>query len=346
MSPSVRSHVSQVLRSAVQGFSDDELMTRSAALAFYAALSMAPILLLLVWTLSMLNAGGQDQLSEALTSVVGTKASEALVSVIKSAQEHPRLRDIAGLVGLGVTLFSASAVFAQLQGTLNRVWRVKPKPGEALGAWLRARARALGLLVGMAFLLIVSFGVSAMIQSVMGGQGTAVKYVVSVLVFAGAFGLMYKILPDARIDWTEAGVGAVITTALYLVGEFAIGLYVAHSDVGGAYGPAGAFVVLLTWTYYSSLIMLVGAELTRGIADARGKPIRPSAHAVEIAAAPAEVSGSAPEAAFLPNQTSRCGSAHVRNSAPRSALALVVTGALVGAMLAYADKRDKTQRRP
>lgn len=283
----------RVVRSAADGFGDDELMTRAAALAFYAALSVAPLLLLLVWVLSMLHAGWENQLAEALTTVVGAKAAETLVTVIQSAHEHPKLGNIAGVIGLGVTVFSASAVFAQLQGTLNRVWRVKAKPGEAVGAWLRARARAFALLGGVAFLLIVSFAISALIQGLLGREGTGwtvAKYAVSIFVFAGAFAMMFKVLPDALIDWRDALLGAALTTGLFLAGEFGIGVYVSHSNVGGAYGPAGAFVVLLTWTYYSSLIVLLGAELTRGVAEARGKPVRPSAHAVQIEAAPAEVS--------------------------------------------------------
>jgi len=293
--------IKRTVVSAVDGFSDDELMTRAAALSFYAALSFAPLLLLLVWIVSMLHPAWQGELSEALAGVVGTRAAEALDAVIASAKSHPKLGDIAGLIGIGVTLFGASAVFAQLQGTLDRVWRVKPKPGAAVSAWLRARARAFALLGGIAFMMIISFLVSAAIQTLVRGDGTAwqiVEYAISVVVFVAAFATMYKVLPDALIDWGEAIIGAVLTTALFLLGKYGIGLYIQYADVGGAYGPAGAFIVLLTWTYYSSIIVLLGAELTRGVADARGKPIRPSVHAVEIEAAPAEVTpSSAPGAA-------------------------------------------------
>ncbi|URL57238.1 YihY/virulence factor BrkB family protein [Luteibacter flocculans] len=284
--------VKQTVVSAVDGFSDDELMTRAAALSFYAALSFAPLLLLLVWVVSMLHPAWQDELSKALAGVVGDRAAEALNGVIASAKSHPRLGDLAGVIGIGVTLFGASAVFAQLQGTLDRVWRVKAKPGEAVGAWLRARARAFALLGGIAFMLIVSFVVSAVIHALFRDDATVwsvAEYVVSVLVFIAAFGAMYKVLPDALIDWSEALIGAVLTTVLFLAGKYAIGLYIQYSNVGGAYGPAGAFIVLLTWTYYSSIIVLLGAELTRGVAEARGKPIRPSEHAVKIEAAPAEL---------------------------------------------------------
>ncbi|HEY4293057.1 YihY/virulence factor BrkB family protein [Luteibacter sp.] len=289
--------IRRTIVSAVEGFSDDELITRAAALSFYAALSFAPLLLLLVWLVSMLHPAWQGELSAALAGVVGQRAAEALNVVIDSAKSHPKLGDLAGIIGIGVTLFGASAVFAQLQGTLDRVWRVKAKPGEAVGAWLRARARAFALLGGIAFMLIISFIVSALIQALVRGDGIVwkvVEYAISVLVFVSAFGAMYKVLPDARIDWSEAFIGAVLTTVLFLAGKFAIGLYVQYANVGGAYGPAGAFIVLLTWTYYSSIIVLLGAELTRGVADARGKPIRPSEHAVRIEAAPAELPDEAP----------------------------------------------------
>ncbi|NII53488.1 YihY/virulence factor BrkB family protein [Luteibacter sp. SG786] len=289
--------IKRTIVSAVEGFSDDELMTRAAALSFYAALSFAPLLLLLVWLVSMLHPAWQGELSEALAGVVGERAAEALNVVIESAKSHPKLGDLAGIIGIVVTLFGASAVFAQLQATLDRVWRVKAKPGEAVGAWLRARARAFALLGGIAFMMIVSFLVSALIQALVRGEGMVWKmaeYAISVLVFVTAFGAMYKVLPDAVISWSEALIGAVLTTVLFLAGKYAIGLYIQYANVGGAYGPAGAFIVLLTWTYYSSIIVLLGAELTRGVADARGKPIQPSEHAVRIEAAPAELPDDAP----------------------------------------------------
>ncbi|WP_084621403.1 YihY/virulence factor BrkB family protein [Luteibacter yeojuensis] len=336
--PAIPSVVKRLAKATIDGFGDDELMTRAAALAFYAALSVAPVLLLLVWTLSMLHPGLEQQLTEALQTTVGEKAASSLESVIASAHEHPQLGHVAGIVGLLVTVFSASAVFAQLQGTLDRVWRVKPKPGAAVGTWLRARARAFALLGGVAFLLIISLVVSAVIQAVFTGQGTGwtiVKYAVSVVVFLGAFLLMFRVLPDAVIDWSDALLGAAVTTALFLAGEFAIGLYVAHSNVGGAYGPAGAFVVLLTWTYYSSVIVLVGAELTRSLAEARGKPIRPNAHAVQIEAAPAEVGAPGEPGAAAKSRTRRPGPSALAGPA-----ALVAAGVVVG-LLTHRGRRPK-----
>jgi membrane protein len=271
--------------SAISGFSDGELMTRAAALAFYSALSFAPLLILLVWVLSALNSSWQRDLTHSLTSVIGKGATDAVTNVINNAKSRPHIGNVAGIVGLVVMLFTASAVFAQLQATLNQVWRVREKPGAAVSAWLRTRAHAFALLVGLAFMLIVSFVVSGFIHLVVPRHTLAWQVsenVVSLLILILAFGAMYKVLPDAKIDWLDAFNGAVLTAVLFLGGKFAIGFYIDNSSTMGVYGPAGAFVVVLTWVYYSSIIVLVGAELTRAIADARGKPIQPNNHAVVI----------------------------------------------------------------
>jgi membrane protein len=271
--------------SAISGFSDGELMTRAAALAFYSALSFAPLLILLVWVLSVLHSSWQRDLVHSLTGVIGKDAAYAVTDVINNAKSRPHIGNVAGIAGLIVMLFTASAVFAQLQATLNRVWRVRTKPGAAVSAWLRARAHGFALLVGLAFMLIVSFVVSGIIHFVVPRHTLAWQVsedIVSLLILVLAFGAMYKVLPDAKIDWLDAFNGAVLTAVLFMAGKFGIGFYIDHSSTEGAYGPAGAFVVVLTWVYYSSIIVLVGAELTRAIADARGKPIQPDDHAVVI----------------------------------------------------------------
>jgi membrane protein len=275
------------IRSAASGFSKNELMTRAAALAFYSALSLAPLLVLLIWVLS-LHSGWERQLLGTLRGMAGPRAADAVNTVVESAKARPHTGKLAGLIGVLVTLVGASAIFVQLQTALNRIWNVRPKPGAAVGTWLRARAHALTLLVGILFLLIISFALSALIQLLVPGDTLAwqiVENLISAVVFVGVFGAMYKVLPDVIIGWSEALSGASLTAVLFIIGKFLIGLYMQHSNVGGAYGPAGAIIVLLTWIYYSAIIVLLGAELTHGLAAARGAPIRPSAHAVEMEAA-------------------------------------------------------------
>lgn len=281
---SITTLIKRTVIAAFSGFNDDELMTRAAALAFYSSVSFAPVLILLVWMLSALHSDGQQQLAAMLTGMIGPSAADAIQAVVTSARQHPHGGNVAGLVGIVVTLVGASAVFAQLQGALNRIWRVESQPGSAIGAWFKARARGLALLGGIGFMMIVTFVVSAVLQVLVPGETLAwqiMEYLLSAVVFVLAFGAMYRVLPDAKIHWRDALQGGALTTVLFLVGKWGIGLYIAHSDVGGAYGSAGALVVLLTWVFYASVIVLMGAELTHALMLARGERIHPVEHAVE-----------------------------------------------------------------
>jgi len=273
------------LRQAVRGVGDDALLTRAAAIAFYSALSFAPLIVLLLWVLAALEPRWQGQLVDGLASMVGDKAAGALTLVLHNARSTPTLGNVAGVVGLGITLFSASVVFAQLQGALNVIWDVQAKPGKAITAWLWARARAISLLVGMTFLLIVSFVVSTAISLFVPADSlawTLAERLISLAVFIAAFGAMYRVLPDARIAWIDAWRGALLTTVLFIAGKWAIDIYIRHASVGGAYGSAGALVVLLTWVYYAATIVLVGAELTHGLSVARGEPAAPEPQAQKV----------------------------------------------------------------
>ncbi|WP_426702778.1 YihY/virulence factor BrkB family protein [Rhodanobacter sp. Col0626] len=258
------------------------MLTRAAAIAFYSALSFAPLVVLLLWLLAAMRPEWQQQMTDGLSAILGDKASGAISLVVQNARSKPTLGNVAGFVGLLITLFSASAVFAQLQHALNAIWDVQAKPGKAVTAWLWARARAIGLLVGFTFLLIVSLVVSTLIKIFVPVDSLAwniAERVISLLVFITAFGAMYSVLPDARIAWTDAWRGALLTTVLFIAGKYAIGLYIQNASVGGAYGPAGALVVLLIWVYYASTIVLVGAELTHGLSIARGEAVKPERQA-------------------------------------------------------------------
>jgi membrane protein len=265
------------------GFAHDELTTRAAALAFYSALSFAPLLVLLLWLVTSLEPAWQDQLVVSLQHLLGPRAADAVTLVLDNARERPGVGSWAGLAGLAVTLVGASAVFAQLQGAINRVWNLAPRPGGAVLDWLRARMLALGLLLSLAFLMVVSFAASALIAVFVRGDTLAwqvLEALISLSVFTAVFAAIFKVLPDATIAWPDAVVGAALTAVLFAVGKFAIGLYLARSNVGGAYGSAGGVVVLLVWVYYSALILLLGAELTQSVAEVGGRPIVPRAHAV------------------------------------------------------------------
>ncbi|MCK9489739.1 MAG: YihY/virulence factor BrkB family protein [Xanthomonadales bacterium] len=277
--------IKAVIRQTVSGFGDDEAMTRAAALAFYTALSFAPMLVLSLWLVSMFDADLQTRLTEGLSDLVGEQAAGTADLVIENARDRPGVGNVAGLVSIGVTLFAASLVFTQLQQALNRIWGVRPQPRRAWLGWLRSRAQAAGLLLTLVLLLVVSFAISALIavfipEHVLFWRG--IEAGMSFAVFVAVFACIYKVLPDALISWRQALLGAVLTAALFVAGKFGIGLYLDHSNVGGAYGPAGGIVVLLVWVYYSGIIVLLGAELTHAVAAARGVPILACEHAQKV----------------------------------------------------------------
>lgn len=281
----------RTIKNVIKGFGDDELMTRAAALSFYSALSFAPLLVLLLWIVASMSSVWQDKLVVELTGMVGEQAGGAVKLVIDNAAARPGFGSWAGWISLGVTLLGASAVFAQLQNALNRAWGVRPRAGRAILGWLRSRAQAVGLLLSIAFLLIISFVASAGIALFAHHDSwiaRSLEAVVSFAIFAFVFAAMYKLLPDAIIDWFDASVGAVLTALLFVGGKFGIGLYLDRSNVGGAYGSAAGVIVLLVWVYYSAIILLLGAELTQAVAEARGAPIKPAAHA-ELINAPTEL---------------------------------------------------------
>lgn len=273
------------VRRTVAGVGEDDLMTHAAALAFYSALSFAPLLVLLLWLAASLQPDWQARLIVTLNNLVGPRASGAVKLVVDNASERPQLGSWAGLLGVGVTLVGASAVFAQLQHAINRIWNLRAQPGNAVVGWLRARMRAFGVLLSLAFLLVISFAVSAAIALFVRGDTVVwqvIELVASLLVFCAVFGAIFRVLPDALIDWHDALIGAALTALLFAVGKFGISLFLSHSSVGGAYGPASSVVVLLVWVYYSAVILLLGAELTQVVAELRGTPIRPDEHATRI----------------------------------------------------------------
>lgn len=277
----------RVIKQTLTAVGDDELMTRAAALAFYTALSFAPLLVLTLWLVSSIDPAYQARLVGGLADLVGEQAASTADLVIANAQRRPGFGNLAGIISLGVTLFAASAVFAQLQNALNRIWGLQSKPGRAWLGWLRSRAQAIGLLLTLVLLMVVSLSLSALIAVYVPGDTLVwrgIEAALSFLVFVGIFASIYKVLPDAVIRWRDAIVGAVLTALLFVLGKFGIGVYLDHSNVGGAYGPAGAVIVLLVWVYYAGVILLLGAELTYAVACARGEPIVPSGHARRLPA--------------------------------------------------------------
>jgi membrane protein len=264
----------RVARDAAAGFVAHDDLTLAASIAYYTALSLAPLLVLALWMAASVTPNAQAELVAQVGALAGEQTRQAIAAIVDNAARRPSLGGLAGLAGVVLLAVSASAVFSQLQTALNVVW--KDAGGEAprrnagvVGAWLRRRLLSLGLLAAFVFLLIVSLTVSTLLAVLLPRTGAVweiVNQLVALVVFTLLFAGLFRYLPDRRPPWRAIRAGAVATALLFAAGKYAIGEYLAHSGIAGSYGPAGSLAVLLAWVYYSAAIFLFGAELARAFA--------------------------------------------------------------------------------
>jgi membrane protein len=221
---------------------------------------------------------------------MGESGGKQIHEMIASA-DRPGGGTIATIASFAGLIFGATGAFMQLQGALNRAWEVKPDPEQGgVMVFITKRLLSGGMVLGIGFLLAVSLALTAGISAVGGAVGGGipepllhgVTFVVSFLVLGALFAAMYKILPDAEIEWRDVRVGAAVTALLFVAGKFAIGLYLGRSSPGDAFGAAGALAVVLIWAYYSGMILLFCAEFTQQWARERGSGIRPEKGAVQV----------------------------------------------------------------
>ena len=276
---------------AVQDWWNDNCLRLAASLAYYTALSLAPLLLLLVGLTGIVLGREQvgHQLTAQLEGLIGPAGRELVTSIL--AATNPQEGALATIVGLVTLFIGATAVFGELQATLNLIWEVRPAPtsGVWAGIWavLRERIFSLALVLALAFLLLVSLVISAALASAAAlfqGPEQALlsrllEITVSLLVLTFVFALLYMYVPDAEIGWRDVWPGGLITAVLFTLGKTAIGFYLGQASVGSAYGAAGSLVVLLVWVYYSALIMFFGAEFTHVWATRHGA-VTPQPHAI------------------------------------------------------------------
>jgi membrane protein len=272
---------------------EDKVPRLGAALAYYSALSLAPLLVIAIAIAGLFfgEAAARGHLLDQFRGLVGVQGGEAIETMIAHARK-PRTGTIAGVVGVVVLLFGASGVVGQLQDALNTIWEVAPKPGRGVLGFLRDRFLSLAMVLGVGFLLLVSL----VLTTVLTALGTyvtgllpgaavllhALNSVVSLVVITLLFALIFKLLPDVKISWGDVWIGAVLTAVLFTLGKFLLGLYLGHSGLSSTYGAAGSLVALLVWVYYSAQILFFGAEFTKVYADRLGSRIVPDKDAVPL----------------------------------------------------------------
>jgi membrane protein len=249
---------------------EDDLLALAAAISYYTTLCLSPLLLLSLAVIGALYPSAQERFLAEVGALVGAQGEQVIRSIVASAAERPDLTRLAGWIGVGVLLFGASAVFAQLQLALNRIWGMKNQAYKGAMGWIRRRLLSAGVLLSVLFLTIISFVAQAVLNFVtIPAAFAALAWVVTFLLYAVLFATLYHWLPDGRVPWGTAFRGGLLTTALFMVGRALIGLYLEKSDAAGAFGPAGAVIAWLLWAFYSALIFLVSAELLYAISRQR-----------------------------------------------------------------------------
>ena len=254
-------------------FIDADLMSQAAALALYAILSLAPLLLILVWFTTSILPLAQEAVMQQIALLVGADAERVARTIVVNARNRPDTGSIAGWWSLGLLFVGATAVFAQLQDVLNKVFRTDATALSGPLAWLRKRVFSMGLLLALGFLLVVSLTLNTVLELLFARADWMLPLMAQVaawLVYMLAFALMYHYLPDRRVGWRRAVGGGAATALMFLVGRAAIGWYLGRADPGSAYGAMGTLVLALVWIYYAALIIFVGALFTAGL-DERAK---------------------------------------------------------------------------
>ena len=281
----------ELVRDSASAWSEDKAPRLGAALAYYSIFSLAPMLIIAIAIAGFAfgTAAAERQVVTTLDGLLGRDGARAVHDLLQNAN-RPGQGLVATVVGVATLLFGASGLFGQLKDALNTVWGVAPKPGLSIWGTVRERFFSITMVLGTGFLLLVSLVLTAAISALSTWFGDllpgmdwvwqAVNLALGFVLTAGIFAALFRYLPDAKVAWKDVWIGAALTSALFGIGKYVLGVYLASSSIAGPFGAAGSLVIVLVWVYYSAQILLFGAELTKVYAKRCGADIRPNGHAV------------------------------------------------------------------
>ncbi len=358
--------VFELVRKAVTAWLDDFAPSMGAAISYYTMFSLAPMLVIVIAIAGAVfgREAVQGEIVGQLQDLIGREGAIAVQGLIRSASDTDK-GFVASLISVAVLLVGATTVFAELQSALDRIWHV-PESAKPSGLWatLRARLLSFGLILGLAFLLIVSLVTSAAISAFGKWAGgllaeqalllQALNTVLAISLSTLLFAMIFKFMTNAKLEWHDVWIGALVTALLFEVGKYAIGLYLGRSGVNASFAAAGSLVVLLAWVYYAAQIFLLGAEFTKVYAGEHGSVAGAKALAATEASAAANKAGTDdPDAArklqpAVANAEPLAPALHARR---HNAIAAIVFSALLlglmslaSAALAHLDRRSKARK--
>lgn len=283
-----------LLKETFSEWSKDKASRLSAALAYYTVFSLAPLLIIVIAIAGAVfgEEAARGEIVGQIQGLVGRDGAEFIETAIENANK-PATGRFASIISVVVLLFGASGVFAELQDALNTVWEVQAKPERGLINVIRNRFLSFTMVLGVGFLLLVSLVASAALAATVNFFGHLLppgldfvwqlaNFIFSFIVATVLFGLIYKVLPDVKIGWSDVWIGAAITSVLFSIGRYVLGQYLGNSSFGSTYGAAGSLVVVLAWVYYAAQILFFGAEFTQVYARKYGSQIVPDKNAVAL----------------------------------------------------------------
>lgn len=283
-----------IMKAAITGFSDDMAMKFSASLAYYTVFSLAPLLLLLISVAGLVLGKDaiQGKVFSEINGIVGNAAALQIQEMIRNLELSGK-STISVIIGVVTLIIGATTVFGEIQQSINIIWQVKPKPKKGWLKMVKDRLLSGSLIVSLGFLLLVSLilngaldALSERLMRYLPDFTVTIFHTVSALlsfiVITVLFGVIFKVLPDAKIAWKDVRAGAIFTAVLFMIGRLLIGIYIEKSGTSSTYGAAGSLIVILLWVYYTAIILYFGAEFTRAYADFKGKRIEPADYAVHV----------------------------------------------------------------
>jgi membrane protein len=288
-------NVFSLLKQTFQEWLQDKVPQLGAALAYYTVFSLAPLVLVLLAIVGVIfrddPAGAWNKITQQMSYFLDPSAVQIVQNIAQKASQ-PGKSTIATIIGVALAIFGASGVFGQLQDALNTIWGVKAKPAAGIWGFLRSRFLSFAMVAGVCFLLLVSLAIEALlkgfshyVQSILPGGiviALAVYLVFDFAVVVLLFAMIFKFLPDVEIQWRDVWIGAVMTAIFFGLGKWLLGFYLGSGAAASAYGAASSLITLLLWVYYSSQILLFGAEFTQVYAAQAGRELKPSEYAIRV----------------------------------------------------------------
>ncbi|WP_397376453.1 YihY/virulence factor BrkB family protein [Paenimyroides aestuarii] len=283
-----------LLKVSVNEFLEDNCIKFSASLSYFTIFSIPPLAILIITSAGYFfgEEAVRGEFFSQIESLVGAKAAFQIQEAIKNIKLSTNL-NVTAIVGAVTLLFSASGIFAEIQSSINEIWELKPKPKKGIIRFVVNRLLSFSMIGALGFVLLVSLiansvidymydQLSSLFNSDTVFLASAINTTFVAVIITIIFGFIFKTLPDGKLGWKETFVGSAFTAVLFMVGKWAIGLYLGNSAQLDLYGAAGSVLVILVWVYYSAIILYFGAVFTKNYSEIYGKPIQPNKYSVRI----------------------------------------------------------------